>query len=204
MIKAVFLDRDGTINVERDHVYRIEDFELLPGVIEALKLLTLHKIKIFIVTNQAGIAKGYYSEDQFRGLTEYIANLLEKEGITLEKTLYCPHHPEGCIPEYTKACECRKPNTELVEEVMTLYSYRCDEVAVIGDKNSDIEMGQRLGARTYLVLTGYGRDHKNSTHAENIADNLLDAVHHLLGDNEIGAIDPQEKIMTRCQKQGPR
>ena len=102
MIKAVFVDRDGTINVDKGYVYKSEDFELLPGAIEGLKLLAQYGIKVFIVTNQAGIAKGYYTEDQFKEITGYMLKLFQMEGITIEKTLYCPHHPEGIIPEYTK------------------------------------------------------------------------------------------------------
>ncbi len=156
MIKAVFVDRDGTINVDKGYVYKSEDFELLPGAIEGLKLLAQYGIKVFIVTNQAGIAKGYYTEDQFKEITEYMLKLFQMEGITIEKTLYCPHHPEGIIPEYTKACLCRKPNALLIESIMNENHYKSYELALIGDKNSDIDAGHKLGLRTYLVLTGYG------------------------------------------------
>lgn len=103
-IKAVFVDRDGTINIDKNYVYRIEDFELIPGSIEALKVLTQYGIKIYIITNQAGIAKGLYTEKQYHILTEYTLNVFKKEGIKIEKVLYCPHHPEGIVPEYTRNC----------------------------------------------------------------------------------------------------
>lgn len=180
MLKAVLLDRDGTLNVEKGYVFRIEDLELLPGTIEALRLLTSQRIKIFIVTNQAGIAKGYYTEEQFKEITRYMTDLFRDKGITVEKTLYCPHHPEGTVPEYTRICECRKPKTLLIESVLAENHYQSDEVILIGDKNSDIDAGDKLGLRTYLVLTGYGLEHQRDTHATYIAQDLLGAVRHLL------------------------
>jgi D-glycero-D-manno-heptose 1,7-bisphosphate phosphatase len=180
MIKAVFVDRDGTINVEKGYVYKYEDFDLLPGVIEGLKLLTLYGIKIFIITNQAGIAKGYYTEVEFNNITEIIQNNLENKGIKIERTLYCPHHPEGIIPAYTKTCLCRKPGTLLLESIIEENSYKKNEVALIGDKNSDIDAGKKLGLTTYLVLTGYGLEHQENTKATYIKPDLLGAVRHLL------------------------
>jgi D-glycero-D-manno-heptose 1,7-bisphosphate phosphatase len=179
-IKAAFIDRDGTINEEKEYVSRIEDFELIPGSLGALKLLTQHKIKIYIITNQAGIAKGYFTENQFHHLTEHMINRFESEEIRIEKVLYCPHHPDGVIPEYSKACLCRKPNTKLMEDVMKENNFISNEVVLIGDKNSDIEAGKRLGIRTYLVETGYGLEEKGTTKATFIQKNLKDAVNHLL------------------------
>lgn len=181
-IKAVFIDRDGTINVEKGYVFKIEDFELLPGSLEALKLLTQHKIKIYIVTNQAGIAKGYYTEDDFRTLTDYMLKRFQNDGIKAEKVLYCPHHPEGTIPEYSIKCNCRKPDIGLVDTIMKQEGFHASEAALIGDKNSDIEAGSKLGIRTYLVLTGYGLEHQESTKASFIQPDFLSAVNHLLQD----------------------
>ncbi|OHB70247.1 MAG: hypothetical protein A2W17_07645 [Planctomycetes bacterium RBG_16_41_13] len=95
-IKAVFIDRDGTISADKGYVFRIEDFELLPSSLEALKLLTQHKIKIYIITNQAGIAKGYYTEKDFHSLTNYMLKHFQNDGIKVEKILYCPHHLSLC------------------------------------------------------------------------------------------------------------
>ncbi|MEN6321398.1 MAG: HAD family hydrolase [Syntrophaceae bacterium] len=180
MIKAVFVDRDGTLNVEKGHVFKIEDFELLPGTIEALKLLTQRDIKIFVITNQAGIAKGYYNEEQFKEITQHITGIFQAEDIAIEKTLYCPHHPHGVVLEYTKSCECRKPGTLLIESVMAENHYKHNELVLIGDKNTDIDAGFKLGLRTYLVLTGYGHEHKEKTNATYVTPDLLSAVRHLL------------------------
>ena len=179
-IKAVFIDRDGTINQEKQYINRIEDFELIPGSLEALKLLTQHGIKIYIITNQAGIAKGFFTIEQFHHLTEYMINRFENEGIKIEKVLYCPHHPDGIVPEYSKDCLCRKPNTELIENVISENNFKIDEIALIGDKNSDIEAGRRLQISTYLVETGYGAEEKNKTNAAFVKKNLKDAVVHIL------------------------
>jgi D-glycero-D-manno-heptose 1,7-bisphosphate phosphatase len=179
-IKAVFVDRDGTINVEKGHVHKIEDFELIPGSVEALKLLTQHGIKIYIITNQAGIAKGYYTEADFYKLTDFMTDQFHKKGIKLEKVLYCPHHPEGIIPEYSINCNCRKPDIGLVNNILKQEGFQPSEVALIGDKNSDIEVGHKLGIRTYLVLTGYGLEHQVNTKATYIKKNICEAVQHLL------------------------
>ncbi|MCX5809847.1 MAG: HAD family hydrolase [Proteobacteria bacterium] len=181
-IKAVFIDRDGTINADKGYVFRIEDFELLPGSLEALKLLTRHKIKIYIITNQAGIAKGHYTEEDFHILTNSMINQFQQEGILIEKTLYCPHHPEGIIPEYTRNCNCRKPNTKLLEDVIQQNGYQKSELILIGDKTSDIDAGIISGIKTYLVLTGYGLEHQRNTRAMFVKPDLLSAVNHLLQD----------------------
>lgn len=179
-IKAVFIDRDGTINVEKNYVYKIEDFELIPGSLEALRLLTRNGIKIYIITNQAGIAKGYYTEEQFYDFTEYMLTNFDKEEIKIEKVLFCPHHPAGVVPKYTATCSCRKPNTKLIEDVIKQENFRLRELALIGDKNSDIDAGYKLGIETYLVLTGYGNEHKAHTKATYVRQNLLSAVRHIL------------------------
>ncbi len=179
-IKAVFIDRDGTINEERQYVSKIEDFELIPGSLEALKLLTEHQIRVYIVTNQAGIAKGFFTIEQFHHLTEHMINRFKNEGIKIEKVLYCPHHPDGIVPEYVIECSCRKPNAKLLEDVIKENNYQTDEIALIGDKNTDIEAGRRLGIKTFLVETGYGGEEKDRTNATFVKKNLKDAVVHIL------------------------
>lgn len=179
-IKAVFIDRDGTINEERQYVYNIEDFQLIPGSLEALKLLTQHGIKIYIITNQAGIAKGYFTAEQFHILTQHMLRFFGDEEVEIEKVLYSPHHPDGIVPEYTQDCLCRKPNTKLLEDIIEENDFKIKEVVLIGDKKSDIEAGRRLGIKTYLVETGYGREEKSHTKATFVRSNLKDAVVHLL------------------------
>lgn len=176
----MFIDRDGTLNYEKKYVHKIEDFELIPGAVEALKLLTDRGAKIYIITNQAGIARGYFTEDQFHELTKYMMNYLTKMGCKVEDVLYCPHHPEGVIPEYTRTCLCRKPDTMLIEEVIEREGFNVNEIALIGDKDTDIEAGLKLGLTTCLVLTGYGREYQDDTRADYIKPDILSAVKHLL------------------------
>ncbi len=179
-VKAVFLDRDGTINYEKNYVHKIEDFELIPGTLEALRLLTDYKIKIYIITNQAGIARGYFTEEQFHDLTRHMLSCFDKNECKIEEVLYCPHHPDGIIPEYTQKCLCRKPGTKLIEEVIKKEKLNANEIALVGDKDSDIGAGFRLGITTYLVLTGYGREHQHDTKADYIKPDMLSAIKHLV------------------------
>lgn len=178
--KALFIDRDGTINWEKNYVHRVEDFEFLPGALEALRLLTNHGIAIYIITNQAGIAKGYFTEEHYRVLTDHMLRTCEDKGIAINKVLFCPHHPEGTVPEYAIPCLCRKPNTLLIEKEIAENGYRIDELALIGDKKSDIEAGARLCIDTYLVLTGYGKEHSISAAPTYVMTDILDAVRHII------------------------
>jgi len=178
--KAVFIDRDGTINVEKGYVHKVADFELIPGAEEALQLLTKAGVKIYIVTNQAGIAKGLFTEADFHRLTDYMLDCFCKKSIKVERVLYCPHHPNGVIPQYAIHCRCRKPNTLLIENTIKDHGYTRDELALIGDKKTDIDAGMSLGIDTYLVLTGYGKEQHMSVTADFVAPNLLNAVQHIL------------------------
>lgn len=179
-IRAIFIDRDGAINVEKGYVYRSEDFEYIPGVLEALRLVTERKVTSYIVTNQAGIAKGIYSESDFKALTKNMLDEMSAHGIEIADVLYCPHHPEGTVPAYRKICTCRKPDAGLLRAVMDREGFAPDCLALIGDKNSDVEAGRKLGIRTYLVETGYGFHHKRITHADYVVKDLQAAVKHLL------------------------
>ncbi len=98
----------------------------------------------------------------------------------IEDVLYCPHHPDGVVPKYTRKCLCRKPNTKLIEDVIETEGFNVNEIALIGDKDTDIEAGLKLGLTTYLVLTGYGREHQDDTRADYIKPDILSAVKHLL------------------------
>jgi len=181
MIKAVFVDRDGTINVEKNYIYKPDDFCFIDGSLEALSLLTKKRIKIYIVTNQAGIARGYYTEDDFHKLTDYMLGIFAEHSIRVEEVLYCPHHPDGKVKKYSFKCSCRKPDVGMFEKSISDNNYKIDEMVLIGDKNSDIEAGKRLGIKTLLVETGYGKETKKSgTDADFVVADLLAGVKHLL------------------------
>lgn len=177
---GVFVDRDGTINVEKGHVYRIEDFQFIPGALEALRRLTDAGIKIFIISNQAGIAKGIYTESDFAALTRHMLEKMTACGISISDVLYCPHHPQATDPAYRLDCDCRKPKAGLLRRVMSREGLSADVLALVGDKNSDIEAGRAAGVRTYLVETGYGLGERELTSADYVVPDLRSAVNHLL------------------------
>jgi len=112
--KAVFLDRDGVINEDFGYVHKIENFYIYDEVFPALKKLQDAGFKLIVITNQSGIGMGYYTEEDFKKVNEYMLKTLKERGINIDKVYYCPHHPEGTVPEYRMKCNCRKPGTETI------------------------------------------------------------------------------------------
>lgn len=158
MQKVVFLDRDGTLNTEVNYLYRKEDLELIPGTAEALKLLHEAGYKLIVLTNQAGVARGYYTEADVHALHEDFNEVLGAEGAHIDAFYYCPHHPEHGIGEYKKICHCRKPETGLFEMAEKDLAEAVDKEHsfMIGDKLGDTEAGHNYGIRSILVGSGYG------------------------------------------------
>ena len=149
--KAVFLDRDGTINVEKNYLYRIEDFEFLPGTIEALKILQDAGYLLIIITNQSGIARGYYTEDDFHILNDWMLDTLKKQGISIAKVYYCPHHPEGIIGKYRVNCNCRKPKLGMFMTAKEDFDLDFNECFAIGDKIRDCSICESTGCCGFLI-----------------------------------------------------
>lgn len=176
---CIFLDRDGTINVDKSYIHRWSDFEMIPGSLEALQKLTQEKIPIYIVTNQAGIAKGFFTEADFQALTQKMLSYFSQEGICIADVLYCPHHPQGLVKKYAINCSCRKPGTELVEKVLIEKKYAAQNCVMMGDKQIDIDLGKKMRMTTYLVETGYGVQFKKTTDADFVMTDLKAAVDHL-------------------------
>ena len=143
MNKAIFLDRDGTINVDKHYLYKIEDFEFLPGAIEALKLFQGKKFKLIIITNQSGIARGYYTIDDFYKLHDYINNELKKYSIKIDGVYFCPHLHEKC--------NCRKPKTGLFYQAAKDFNIDFSESFAIGDKKRDLCICDEQPVKGYLV-----------------------------------------------------
>lgn len=156
MAKAIFLDRDGTINVEKNYLYQIEEFEFLPGVIEALQKFQELGYLLIIVTNQSGIARGYYAEEEFQKLNMWMLDTLKKYGIDITKVYYCPHLPDAQIEQYRKICDCRKPALGMYEQAIAEYEINLSQSYAIGDKLRDLEICKRTECRGYLV--GFGED----------------------------------------------
>lgn len=151
MVKAVFLDRDGTINVDKNYLYKIEDFEFLPGVIDGLRLLQEHGFLLIVVTNQSGIARGYFTENEYNTLNDWIINELEKNGVRITLTLYCPHHPSAKVLKYRKNCDCRKPKIGLYKKAIDLFDIDISSSYVIGDKIRDCSICEISDCKGYLI-----------------------------------------------------
>lgn len=150
---AVFLDRDGTLNVDKGYVHRIEDWEWIPGAIGAITALKKAGFLVIVITNQAGIARGYYDEADMNNLHTIINMELQRHGATIDGFYHCPHHPEfGEVRE----CECRKPMPGMIYEAERDLDIDLDHSWLVGDKASDIQAGLAAGVRSILVLTGYG------------------------------------------------
>ncbi len=158
MDKIVFLDRDGTINEEVEYLHRPEDLVILPGVAMALRRLREQGFKLVVVTNQAGVARGYYGEEDVKALHEYLNRQLSMDGAFIDCFYYCPHHPVYGIGKYGRACHCRKPETGMFEMAEERFPVDKSRSYMIGDKLLDMEAGKRYGVGTVLVGTGYGKE----------------------------------------------
>lgn len=158
MEKVIFLDRDGTLNEEIHYLYRPEDLKILPGVPEALRCFREHGYKLVVVTNQAGVARGYYGEADVRSLHDYMNSLLEPLGAGIDHFFYCPHHPEHGVGAYRIVCRCRKPGIGMFEMAEQYYDIDKTRSWMIGDKEIDVEAGKSYGVHTALVGTGYGAE----------------------------------------------
>lgn len=180
MKRAVFLDRDGTINIEKEYLYRAADFEFIPGAAEAIRLLNHAGILVVVVTNQSGVARGYYTEDDVENLHRHIDRELAHSGAHVDVWLYCPHHPTG-RGSYALPCNCRKPLPGMLQEAAARYDIDLEGSTMIGDKRADIEAGIAAGCRTVLVRTGYGKDEEQYVAPRTtVCDDLLSAVKSLL------------------------
>ena len=155
MKKAIFLDRDGTINVEKDYIYKSEDLVFEEGSIEALKTFKNLGYILIVVSNQSGIARGYFTEEDLNIFNNNMNEILKKNGVEITEFYCCPHHPDG-IEEYKKVCECRKPNNKMIEDAIKKYNINREKSYMIGDKTSDIGAGLKSNLKTVLVKTGYG------------------------------------------------
>jgi D-glycero-D-manno-heptose 1,7-bisphosphate phosphatase len=183
---AVFMDRDGTINEQRGFINHLSRFVLLPGVAEAVKLLNKNSFLAIIVTNQSGVARGYYPIDLVHDVHALLKTSLEREEATMDGIFFCPHHPRGIVPEFTSDCDCRKPKTGLINQAQGAFEIDMSHSYVIGDRYVDIELASRLGLKSILVKTGYGlgeMEHvlpQKPIRPDCIAQDLLDGVKWIL------------------------
>lgn len=144
MNKAVFIDRDGTINVNVEYLDNPDEFQMYPGVGEGIKKLIENGYKIIIITNQSGISRGYFSEETLGKIHARMKKELEEKGARIDGVYYCPHHPDD-------KCSCRKPNTALFEQAIKEHDIDPSQSYVIGDRMLDVEAGHKIGSKTILV-----------------------------------------------------
>lgn len=149
--KAVFLDRDGTINVEKHYLYRQEDFEFLPGVPEGLRLLQRAGFRLIVVTNQSGIGRGYYSEADFLKLTDWMVETLASQYIIISRVYYCPHLPEAEIIRYRKVCSCRKPALGMFRQAVRDFEIDLSASYAVGDRLRDCSICLETDCKGYLI-----------------------------------------------------
>ena len=146
---VLFLDRDGVINVDVGYLSDPAQLEFIPGAIEAMKEAQTRGYDIIVVTNQSGVARGYYTEEDVQALHAEMSRRLEAEGVHILAYYYCPHHPEGTVEEYKKACACRKPNPGMLTKAIEEWHVDVDGSFLVGDKPSDVEAAEAIGMRAY-------------------------------------------------------
>jgi D-glycero-D-manno-heptose 1,7-bisphosphate phosphatase len=189
---AVFLDRDGVINQESEYVHRIEDFHFIDGVFDACRQFSKAGFRLIVITNQAGIARGYYTEDEFHRLTEWMLNEFMQRGIKIHDVYYCPHHPVHGVGQYLRQCDCRKPGPEMILRAAREHSLDLSHSILVGDKASDIEAGRAAGVGCcVLVLTGHTPADSELDKADAVLEDLQ-AVVNALVNNQI-CVDETDK-----------
>lgn len=179
MRKVVFLDRDGVLNKDPPHyAHRIDQMEMIPGVDDAIKLLKDHGYFLVVVSNQSGVARGYYPEEQIQIFNNALMQEIRKKGGDIDVFCYCPHHPEAPLEQYRVNCTCRKPKPGMILDAAKKYDLDLSTAFFVGDKATDVETGKNAGVKTILVLSGQGKDEISKINPGDclIADDLLDAV----------------------------
>lgn len=183
---AVFLDRDGTLIEDVNYLKRVEDIKLIDGTFEAIRKLNQRNIPAILISNQSGVARGYFDEDNVRLINDNLNLMLQKQGIKLDGFYYCPHHPKGTVEGYSMDCNCRKPKPGMIQAAMSDFKgIDIKKSFMIGDKVCDIELARNAGCRGILLKTGYGKgilDNKDDSFVEPdyIAEDILDAVNWCL------------------------
>ena len=183
---AVFIDRDGTINEQMGYINHPSRFVLLPGVSDAIRLLNKNDLLAIIISNQSGVARGYFPIDLVYELHASLEASLKEEGAVIDGIFFCPHYPRGIVPDYTGKCDCRKPKTGLIDQACDSFDIDMSRSCMVGDRHTDIEVALRLNLSGILVKTGYGMgeiEHilpKKTVKPTYIAQDLFHAVRWIL------------------------
>ena len=183
---AVFIDRDGTINEQMGYINHPSRFVILPGVPEAIRLLNRNNYLVIIVSNQSGVARGYFPIDLVYEVHDFLQATLKKKKAIIDGIFFCPHHVHGNVLEYRLVCDCRKPKTGLIEQACESFDIDMSKAYVVGDRFSDLDLANRLKLTGVLVKTGYGRGEikyimPGKPEPSHIAENLLHAARWIVG-----------------------
>ncbi len=190
MQRAVFIDRDGTISEEVGYINHASRFRLFPYAADAIKLLNENGWRAIVTTNQAGVARGYFSEDMVQTVHQRLMTELENEGARLDAIYYCAHHPSVGEPPYRLDCDCRKPKPGLITRAAADLDVDLAASWMVGDRYSDVELARNAGVKSMLVLSGYGRgewEHQRTswtTQPDLVAEDLLAAVRLIVSQRE--------------------
>jgi D-glycero-D-manno-heptose 1,7-bisphosphate phosphatase len=198
MRSAVFLDRDGVVNLDRGYVYRPADFEFVPGALEAARALKQMGLALVVVTNQSGIARGYYDVEQFKTLTEWMTRQFAEHGAPLDGVYFCPHHPsEGPAP-YRRACLCRKPEPGLLLDAARDLDLDLSRSVLFGDKASDLQAALAAGIPHRVLLGTDGLDAPGDVFPGGLATyrcrSLADAVHSPTMQAVLANLDATQRV----------
>lgn len=184
--RCIFIDRDGTLNIYRGLIYREEQLELDQSAVEAIRLINQSGYMAIVITNQPVVARGLCEISDVKQIHKKLETLLGREGVFLDDILFCPHHPDKGYPEenpaYKIPCNCRKPQTGMIDACVQRYNIDVAQSWMIGDTTIDLQTGANAGTHTALVLTGEGgKDGKYTIEPELTANNLFEAVQNILG-----------------------
>ncbi|WP_023603673.1 D-glycero-beta-D-manno-heptose 1,7-bisphosphate 7-phosphatase [Aliivibrio logei] len=172
---AIFIDRDGVINVDRGYVHKRDDFEYIDGVFNAVKICKDMGYLLVLVTNQSGIARGIFTEEQFETLTEWMDWNFAEHDIDFDGIYYCPHHPEATVEQYKEECDCRKPNPGMFMSAQSFLDIDMEKSVMIGDKKEDMMAAQAAGVGTrILVRTGKPVTEEGEALATTVLDSIAD------------------------------
>ncbi|MDP2855301.1 MAG: HAD family hydrolase [Smithellaceae bacterium] len=188
---AIFLDRDGTINDEVGYLDHEKKLQIIPAAFEAIRLINESGMKAVVITNQAGVARGFFTEAFVRKINGQVQSALLEQGALIDRFYFCPHHPTEGNDPYRRICNCRKPEPGMLQQAAADLDIDLARSYLIGDRFQDIEAAHRAGARGVLVMTGYGQDLMQEVGPDRanelnqpdyVARDILEAVHWILKD----------------------
>jgi len=170
MNRAVFLDRDGTVNEEVGYLTDLDKLRLIPGAGAAIRLMNEAGFTVILVTNQSGVARGYFPERLVHEAHARLGDMLKAEDARIDGVYFCPHHPVAGDSQYTMDCDCRKPKTGLIDRAVKDFGIDIRHSYLVGDKWSDVELAQRAGVHAILVESGFAADDPGNRRPEHVRD----------------------------------